>query len=322
MRAIQVDGFGGPEVLRPVELPEPEPGAGQVLVEVAAADTLFVETVIRSGHGGDAFPVRPPFVPGHGVAGTVVAVGAGVARGWVGRRVAARTPGGGYAQRVAADVAALVPVPDRLGLPEAAALLHDGATALGLFDAARVRAAEEVLVLPAGGGAGVLLVQLAHGAGARVTGAARGAAKLERVRGLGADAVADYSEAGWDDKLRASTGGRGFDVVFDGVGGEAGAASLALAADGARFLGYGMPGGGFTAADSDDVRRRGIEVHGIGVVQFDPEDAVRYIARALEAAAEGRLRPVVGRTFPLDRAAEAHAAIEGRQVTGKTLLLA
>lgn len=142
MRVIQVAQFGGPEVLTPGEAPDPVAGPGEAVIAVSAADVLFLDTQIRSGSAGGYFAVKPPYVPGGGVAGRVVSVGPGVDPGWTGRRVVTRTGGpggqGGYAQMAMAPVDGLVQVPDSLGLSEAAALLHDGPTALGLAGKARL----------------------------------------------------------------------------------------------------------------------------------------------------------------------------------------
>src|SRR6266545_4147852 len=265
MRVVQVTRFGGPEVLVISEAPAPVAGPGQAVVGVSVADVLFVDTQIRSGRGSEYFGVKPPYVPGVGVAGQVISVGEGVDPGWVGRRVVA-TATGAYAEQTVVPAEGLIPVPDGLGLREAAALLHDGRTALGLAEGARIQPGEWVLVLAVGGGLGILLVQLAHAAGARVIGAARGKRKLDLARELGAAAVVDYSEPDWAERVREATGGVGPDVVFDGAGGK------------------------------------------------------RLSGQVLSEAAAGRIRPVIGQTFPLERAADAHAAIEARGVIGKTLL--
>ncbi|GAA4613841.1 zinc-binding dehydrogenase [Actinoallomurus liliacearum] len=321
MRVIEVGRFGGPEVLVPVDRPDPVPGPGQVVVAVSAADTLFVETQIRSGWGGEYFDVRPPYVPGGAVTGEVSAVGEGVDPAWAGRRVATRTPDGGYATHVVVPADGLLPVPDGLDPATAAALLHDGVTALGVFDPARVRPGEWVLVVAAAGGMGTLLVQLSRTAGAHVIAAARGKRKLDLARELGAEVVVDYSEPGWADRVREATGGRGPDVVFDGAGGEIGGAAIAVAADGARISAHGAPSGGFAPVDPGAVARRGLTVRGIQDLQFGPEEYRRLAERALGEAAAGRIEPVIGRTFPLTDAAEAHAAIEAREVLGKALLI-
>ncbi|WP_189237910.1 zinc-binding dehydrogenase [Planomonospora parontospora] len=322
MRVIEAKAFGGPEVLAVREVPDPLAGPGQVVVGVAVVDTLFVETQIRGGEMGGYFDVRPPYVPGGGIAGRVLSTGEGVDPAWTGRRVVAKTgAAGGYAERAAVPVEALVPVPDGLDLPDAAALVHDGVTALGVFEAAQVRAGERVLVTGASGGMGFLLVQLAHAAGARVIGTARGARKTDLVRELGAEAVVDPSEEGWVERVRELTGGAGADVVFDGVGGRIGGEAFGVTARGGRFSAHGAPTGGFAEIDPEEARERGVSLRGIRDVQFAPEEAERLTVRALAEAAAGRLRPVVGRSFPLERAADAHAAIEARDVVGKTLLV-
>lgn len=324
MLVVEVGEFGGPEVLVPRLVPDPVPGAGQVVVRAAAADVLFVDVLIRSGLAADFFAIRPPYVPGNGVAGRVTATGDGADPSWAGHAVVAHTGGnggwGGYAEQAVIAVVDLIPVPDGLSLPEAGALLHDGATAESLLERAAVRPAESVLVTAAAGGMGVLLVQLASAAGARVIGAARGARKLEVVRAAGADLAVDYSEPGWAKAVHEFTGGRGADVVFDGAGGGLGGAAFEVTAAGGRFSAHGVSDGGFAAVDPGEAARRGITVHGIP--QHEPADLRRLAARALADAAAGRIRPVIGQTFPLERAAGAHAALQARTAIAKTLLLA
>jgi len=323
MQIIEVGRFGGPEVLVPRQVPDPAPGPGQVVVRVAAADVLFVDTLIRSGLAVDFFPIRPPYVPGNGVAGLVTATGDGADPSWAGRPVVARTGGnggwGGYAEQAVVAVGDLIPVPDGLSLPEAGALLHDGATAESLLERAVVRPGESVLVTAAAGGMGVVLIQLARAAGARVIGAARGARKLEVVRAAGADLAVDYSEPGWAKRVHEFTGGRGADVVFDGAGGQLGGAAFGATAAGGRFSAHGVSDGGFAAIDLEEAAGRGITVHGIP--QPEPADLRRLAAMALADAAAGRIRPVIGQTFPLERAPDAHAALAARAAIAKTLLL-
>ncbi|MEV6109346.1 zinc-binding dehydrogenase [Streptomyces sp. NPDC051940] len=316
MRVIQAHTFGGPEVLKPVDVPEPEPGPGEAVVAVAAADTLFVETQIRTGWGKEYFDPPLPFTPGGAVSGTVLRVGEGVDRSRLGRRVVAHTGSfGGYAEQVTVAATGLIPVPDGVDLDTAAALTHDGPTALGLFEGAGVRPGETVLVLAAAGGAGQLLVQLAHAAGAYVVGAARGEGKLAAVRAHGADRVVDYSRPGWTDGIAA-------DVVFDGVGGELGRQALDATADGARFRAYGAPSGDFSVtAPTEDAARRGVTVTGIFDILPAGSSVDDYTARALAEAAAGRLRPMIAERMPLEQAAGAHATIEARTAVGKILLV-
>nr|BFE85313.1 hypothetical protein GCM10020093_079140 [Planobispora longispora] len=131
MRAIQVASFGGPDVLSPVELPDPAPGPGQVVVGMTVADVIFLDTLLRGGWGQDFFPRELPYIPGGGGAGEVLETGAGVDPAWVGRRVVVRT-GTGYAERVVADAGEITPIPGGLADETAAALVHDGVTALSL----------------------------------------------------------------------------------------------------------------------------------------------------------------------------------------------
>lgn len=307
MRVIEAKAFGGPEVLVPSEAPDPVAGPGQVVVAVSVVDVLFVETEIRRGLGGEYFPVQPPYVPGSGVAGTV----------GDGRRVVAYTPDhcGGYAEQVAVPVDGLVPVPDGLDLRTAAALIHDGGTAIALIDANPIDRGERVLITGAAGGMGTLLVQLARQAGGRVVAAARGQRKLDLLRELGADEVVDYSEPGWADRVGD------LNVVLDGVGGEVGRTAFELTVRGGRFSAHGSPSGEFAPIDPAEAARRGITLRGIQHVQGTGPEARQRVARALAEAAAGRLRPVIGQTFPLDRAADAHAALESRTAVGKTLLI-
>ena len=321
IRAIQVTSLGGPEVLVPAEVPDPTAGPGQVVVEVSVAGITFVETMIRRGVGRWHASPDLPYVPGGIVAGRVRQVGDGVDRRWSGRRVLAETgQTGGFAELAVAAVGGLLPVPDGLGLSEAAALHTDGSTALGLVEGARIRTGEWVLVEAAGGGVGSLLVQLARAAGARVVGAARGPRKLNLVRDLGADAVVDYSEPGWAMQVLEVTGG-GADVVFDGVGGEIGRAAFRVTAKGGRFSVHGASSGDSTVIDPAEAERLGVRVIGIEqLFGFGPRMR-GWVERVLADATAGRIRPVIGQTFPLERAADAHAAIEARSVLGKTLLL-
>jgi NADPH2:quinone reductase len=215
----------------------------------------------------------------------------------------------------------LFPVPEGLGLPEAAALHTDGSTALGLVEGARVLPGEWVLIEAAGGGVGSLLVQLVRAAGARVVGAARGSRKLDLVEELGADVVVDYSEPGWAKQVLEATGGAGPDVVFDGVGGEIGRAAFEVAADGGRFSVHGASSGQATVIAPAEAQRSGVEVIGIEqLYNFGPHQR-RWAEQVMSEAVAGWIRPVIGQTFPLERAADAHAAIEDRNALGKTLLL-
>jgi NADPH:quinone reductase len=315
MRAVWVREFGGPEVLQAGPAPDPVPADGQLLVEVAYAAIVFVDTQVRGGRAPFPGGPTPPYVPGNGVAGTVTALGPGTDPSWLGRTVVTGTGGtGGYAELAVADAATALRVPDGLDPATAVALLADGRTALGLHRLAAPAKDEWVMVEAAGGGVGTLLVQLAVAAGARVIAAASGPAKLALARDLGAELTIDYTTPDWSDQISQD-----IRVVYDGVGGEVGRAALELTGDGGRFVVFGAASGGMTDTSGPDVAARGVKVSGLADFRT-LGDITKLAADALGEAAAGRLSPTIGQTYPLDRAADAHAAIESRTTVGKTLL--
>jgi NADPH:quinone reductase len=319
---ISVGRFGGPEVLVPASAPDPVAAPGEVVVGASASDVMFVDTMIRSGRGVGLFPIRPPYVPGSGVAGQVISVGDGVGSGWLGRPVIAHTggAGGGYAERAAVRLEDTVAVPDGLDPLLAAAIIHDGPTALRIARLVDVRLGEQVLVLGAAGGMGILLVQLLRARGARVIGAARGPAKVHAVGAAGADAVVDYGQPDWTSSVLDATGGLGPAVVLDGVGGQLGLDAYGIIADGGRFSAHGAPSGGFAAIDRGDAGRRKVTVTGLGDLQVRPGERADLARQLLPDLASGKIRPLIGQTFPLVEAARAHALIEARESVAKTLL--
>ncbi|MCP2163960.1 zinc-binding dehydrogenase [Goodfellowiella coeruleoviolacea] len=315
MRAVWLREFGGPEVLVAGDAPDPVAGPGQVLVEVEYVNITFVETMFRAS-GFGPFPRRPPLIPGNGVGGVVSAVGADVDPGLVGARVVSSTGGSGaYAELVAVDAAGLVRVPDAVALDDAVALLADGRTAAMQLGAAEVAEGDRVLVEAAAGGVGTLLVQLAAAAGARVVALAGGAAKTRLAEQLGAEVAIDYRQPDWPDRVRAAVGG--VDVVFDGVGGAVGRTAFDLLDRGGRMLSYGLASGEWA-----DIPERTAAERGVRLVRASatPEQMRGFVEEVLAKAAAGQLRPVIGQRFALDRAADAHAAVQSRQTIGKTLL--
>jgi NADPH:quinone reductase len=316
MRAVVLSEFGPPSMLRALEVPDPAPGPGQVLVRVAFANITFVETQLRAGRPPNPAMTPPlPVVLGNGVGGVVGAVGSGVDPALIGARVVTTTGGhGGYAQRCAVAAAGLVHIPGPLRVDEAVALLADGRTAIALAAAATLRPGETVLVEAAAGGVGSLLVQLAASAGARVVAVAGGPRKLALARDLGADVAVDYLQPDWPATVSGQVGA--VDVVYDGVGGQVGRAAFGLLAASGRYAGFGMASGSFAAIPATtrpDVTR-------LSLGPMTPERSSQLTRRALDLAASGALRPVIGQRFPLDNAADAHAAIEARATIGKTLL--
>jgi NADPH2:quinone reductase len=294
-------------------------------VAAAACDVLFVDTMIRSGRGTDHFSIRPPYVPGNGVGGTVTGLGDGVDASWLGRSVVAHTGGsggtGGYAELAAVDLDACAFVPDGVDLLDTTAVLHDGTTALRVLQTTAPLEGEWALVLGAAGGMGILLVQLLAARGVMVVGAARGSTKRAVVSEAGAAAALDYGEAGWTAAILDATGGRRPAVVLDGVGGTIGGDAFELVADGGRFSAHGTPSGSFAQIDPGEAVRRGVTVTTIADLQFGEGDRSRLLKAVLAELDAGNLGPLVGQTFSLAEASKAHLAIESRETVAKTLLL-
>lgn len=204
-------------------------------------------------------------------------------------------------------------------LVDAAALLHDGVTATAISDRLRVTSGDRVLVVGTSGGLGIVAMQLAQCRGAQAIGTARDPGKLARLRGLSLGTLVDSEDISWQAQVRAKTGE--VDVVIDNVGGTLGEAAFELLTPGGRFSAHGTPSGRFADLDDRLVRQRGVEVIGIGDAQLSTDTRRRLTDRILADAVAGRIRPFVGQTWPLEQAAAAHAAIEGRRVIGATQLL-
>lgn len=300
MRTINVTAFGGPEVLRVVDVPAPVAGPGEVRIDVRVVEVLFLDTQVRAGWAQDFFPMRPPFVPGTGVGGI-----AG------GRRVIARTgDAGGYAEQVVVRAEEAIDVPEGLDLAVALAALHDGVLALDRLDRAGLGPGSRVLVTAAAGSLGHWFIPLAKAAGAVVTAVAGGPAKVAAVRRLGPDVAVDHRAARWAQRL-----GGPFDVVFDGAGGEIGRVALDRTVDGGLFFAHGAAAGAFAATEDE----RGVEVVGVRQAIGDEEWRQR-VREGLDLLVGGRVHPTVGQRVPLESAAAAHAEIERRAVVGKTVL--
>ena len=336
MRTVQATAAGGPEVLSVIELPEPVPGPGELLVEVAAAGVNFIDTYRRSGR----YPVAFPHVVGSEGAGVVRAVGgsgAGAGSGAdrptfaVGDRVAwLAGSSGSYAERTLVDAAQAVPVPAGGDLEVAAAVMLQGATAHYLVDATfPVLAGQDVLVHAGAGGVGLLLTQLAVARGARVLTTVSTPAKAALSLAAGASHVLRYDQLedlttelpAW---VRARTDGAGVHTVFDGVGRATFEASLAsLRPRG----GLALFGGSSGPVPPFDPQR----LNAAGSVYLTRPTLGHYTATRAEllgrtdalfsAIAAGTLDVRIGARYPLERAADAHRALEGRATTGKVLLL-
>jgi NADPH2:quinone reductase len=244
----------------------------------------------------------------------------------VGKLVVALTKaGGGYGERVVSDATTAFPIPKGVSVEQAVGVFLAGRAAICILKTVQIEPGETVLITAAAGNVGSQLIQLAKAAGAgTVIGAAGGKEKLAVVSRLGADVTIDYSEDDWVEQVRNATGGKGADVVVDAVGGTIGHQAFEVTANGrGRIVVYGSSSGTEATIGMHELAMRGVTVIGaLGIAMTRTEQAILADAEtALQEAAAGRLVAVIGQTYPLERAAEAHAAIEARKSIGKVLLI-
>lgn len=323
MRAVWMERYGPPEVLVVKTSDDPQPGPGEVVVDVEVAGVNFGETQLRSGARKLGKAV-PPLVLGNEVGGRVRSTGPGIDSKLVGKRFVARMGGfGGYADCVRLPADALIAVPDNLEIASAVALIAQGRTALQVAREAAIAAGERVLVEAAAGGTGSLLVQLALRAGAGlVIGAAGGERKLDAVRTLGVHVAVDYTRPDWGKEVLEATGGAGVDVVFESVGGAIGRTAFDVLAPGrGRCLVFGFSSGEPTTLSMHEILMRSVSIRGIGAARAPSASGLNaLVAEALSLAAAGSLKPIISATYALEGAAAAHTALEARDTIGKVLL--
>ncbi len=315
MKAIRFHEFGGSDVLRVEEVEKPQPGAGEVLIRVAAAGVNYADTMLRNG----TYFFRPPlpFTPGFEAAGTIEAVGAEVDSLHVGQRVMTALQSGGYAEYAVARAERIVPVPEKLDFGKATTLLVQGLTALGLLKG--LQAGQTALIHAAAGGVGSLLVQLAKHKGARVIGTAGTKEKLKIVEGLGADARVNYTEADWTKQALAATDGKGVELLIEMVGGDIGGRNVELLAAGGTMIVYGAASGKDFQISALGLMSKNLTVRGYTLYSESPETLAEFTRELMSHVEAGRLQIMV-QEFPLADAAEAHRAIENRQTAGKVVL--
>src|SRR5438445_7532523 len=313
MRAIQMIEFGGPEVLELAELPVPEPGEDEVLIKVARAGLNFADTHTRTNSYVQKATL--PLVPGGEVAGV---------REDTGERVVALTGSGGYAEYAKAPAELVFPIPDGLDDGTALAMIIQGTTAWHLYKtSAQLAEGETVVVHAAAGGVGSLAVQLGHPLGAgRVIATASSDAKRELALELGADAAVDPAAEGLTERLIEANSGQPVDVVFEMSGGEVFDASYRALAPFGRIVAYGI-----ATSEPNQVSTGSLLRHSRAVVGFylfhcleRPGMFAEALADLFARAQDGRLKVIVGETYPLDQAAQAQIDLRERRTTGKLLL--
>ena len=322
MKAIRIHETGGPEVMHLEEIETPVPGENEVLIKVAAAGINYADLMRRQGTY--LTRTRTPATLGLEVAGTVVALGPGVSSPAPGTRVVSIVDGG-YAEYAVANAGMVIPIPEALDFVHAAAFPLQGLTAYQLLrDAARLQPGESVLVQAAAGGVGTLAVQLARLMQAgKVIGTASNASKLDLVRQLGADTAIDYTKDNWVEEVKAATDGRGADIILEMVGGTIGEQSLRCLAPFGRMVVFGAASGQAVQFTGRQLMYRNQAIIGYWLSAWmQRTDRIAAAASELmQFLAAGKLRIIVGQTFPLAQAAEAHRAIAERRTTGKVVLL-
>lgn len=324
MRRVVCRSFAPLDQLVVEDAPDPEPGPGQVVVAIEAAGANFVDALLVQG----LYQLKPPlpFTPGMEVAGTVAALGDGVTTVALGDRVLATTFVGGFATHAVVPAASLVAIPPTLGAGQAAALVQSYATMLfALTRRTTVAEGEWVAVLGAGGGIGLAAVDVAHALGAKVVACASSPDKLQAATAAGADATIAYEDEGVDLKaaIREITGG-GADVLVDPVGGAKADAALRALRWMGRYVVIGFASGDIPSLPLNQVLLNNRTIIGVDWGAWTGRDRAGAAAlnrQLFELVADGRLHPVEPATYPLDDAASALAALQGRAVTGKIVLV-
>jgi NADPH:quinone reductase len=321
MRAIVVSQHGGADVLRPADVPAPQPGPGQLLVDLAAAGVNFMDIYQREGR--PPYASNLPYVPGAEGAGTVVAVGPDVAGFAVGDRVAWTGVPGCYAEQVLVPATAAVAVPDGMELAAAAAVMLQGMTAHYLCSSTYPVAHDDPVVIhAAAGGVGLLLTQMVVMRGGTAIATTSTAAKAELAQQAGAQYLAGYDDFG--DMVRQVTGGRGAAVVYDGVGQATFEASLAALRRRGYLVLYGASSGPVPPFDLQRLHPAGslfVTRPTLAHYTATREELLWRAADVFRWISEGRLSVRVGGSYPLDQATQAHQDLSARRTTGKLLLM-
>ena len=324
MRALMCEEFGPPEELVLREVPAPTPGEGEVLVRVHAAGLNFPDTLIIQNKYQIKAPL--PFAPGGELAGFVAAVGPGVTRFKEGDRVASLTHWGGFADYAVVQEARTTIVPETMDLDTAAAFtLVYGTSHHALKQRGQVKAGETVLVLGASGGVGLSAVEIAKAMGARVIAGASTAEKLAIAKAHGADELVNYAEEDLKAAVKALTGGKGVDVVYDPVGDKLADPAFRTIGWEGRYLVIGFAGGQIPAIPLNLPLVKGASIVGVfwgDFVNRDPAGHHANMAELYAMHAAGNLRPLISARFPLAEGGAAIRHMMDRRAMGKVIVLA
>jgi NADPH2:quinone reductase len=323
MRAVEIEKPGGPEVLRPAERPRPEPKPHEILVKVAAAGVNRPDVLQRMG----LYPVPPDAsdLPGLEIAGEVVACGAGVTLWRPGDQVCALTHGGGYAEYCVTPEVQALPVPKGLSMAQAASLPETCFTVWSnVYDRGRLAGGESLLVQGGTSGIGVTAIQMAKATGNRVFATAGSDEKCAACVRLGAEAAYNYKTQDFTAGVKAATGGKGVDVILDMAAGDFVPKELKALADDGRLVFIAFLRGPKTELDVNEVMRRRLTLTGSTLrprpVAFKGAIAAKLRSRIWPLIEDGKIKPVIYKTFKLEQAAEAHRLMESNAHIGKLVL--
>jgi NADPH2:quinone reductase len=321
MKAVVIDEFGGPDVLRYRDVPDPPLSPASVLVEVRAVGVNRGDLQERSGEAGDV-QMPLPLIVGWEVAGVVKAVGDLVQNVRQGDRVVAIMPSGGYAELAAPIAQAVVPIPQSLSFEEAAGIPIVFMTAwFALMKKAALRAGETALIQAAGSGVGMAGVQIAAHVGARVIATAGSDEKLARARELGAHETTNYRTTDFAEAITAITGSRGVDVVLESVGGQTLVRSIELLATGGRLVSVGNSSQEPVSIDAALLVERDVSLSGFNLSsELLRPGAIEEFRKVVELCGRGELKVIVDRVLPLSEAAAAHGILAERANFGKVIL--
>lgn len=323
MKAVLCKEYGPPESLVIEDVQPLQPGPGQVVVGVKACGVNFPDTLIIEGK----YQFKPalPFSPGGEVAGVVKAVGEGVERVKVGERVISFTGWGGFAEEVLAEAKTLIPIPEQMDFATASAfVMVYGTSHYALKDRAKIQPGETLLVLGAAGGVGLAAVELGKAMGARVIAAASSEEKLAICREHGADEGINYTSEDLKERIKALTAGKGVDVIYDPVGGNYSETALRGMAWEGRYLVVGFAAGDIPRIPLNLTLLKGCSIVGVFWGSFTSRDPQRNQAHLRELMAwylEGKIRPHISATYPLERVADALNDMLARRIAGKAVLL-
>lgn len=321
MKAIRVQHTGGPEVMELVEVPAPQAKGSEAVVKVNVAGVNSIDVQFRDGR----LRTPVPFIPGQEGAGVVTAVGPQAKVVKAGDRVAWSGTLGSYAEYVTAPEEHLVPVPASISDEQATAAMVHGLTAHYLVnDAHKLKAGETALVHAAAGGVGLLIVQMAHAIGARVIGTISSDEKAQFARDAGADEVIVFTKQDFESEVKRLTGGKGVDVVYDGVGKATFEKNLNVMRLRGMLVLYGMSSGAVPPVDPAKLSEKGsLYIARTTLAHFTAtrEELLARTSDLFKLIAEGKLHMRIGKKYPLADAAQAHRDLDGRHLTGKLLLI-